>query len=365
MKTVEKITYGARGDGYLFRRAESPNWYSAIFIASKESVESTHTSDLKIATRVHKQRLDERSVTRQGKGPFIGPAERRVKVATLLDDLERRYKNRKIKSPMTLRSHLKHVRAYFGGWRAVNVTERAVEQFVEKQQDDGSADASINLRVGLLKAALKHGKVPNIPEWERLEVDNARQGFFEKPEFQAVVAQLPDYLKDVARFGYATGWRKREILTLTWADVDLAGREIRLRSEQSKTGKGRVLVIESDVAEIIERRRQERRLDCATVFHHAGQPIKTFRIAWGGACRRANVQGKLFHDLRRTAARNMVRAGVPERVAMDVLGHRSRSIFDRYTIVPTGDQREAMKKTSAYVSAQPERSNVRPLRAPK
>ena len=123
-----------------------------------------------------------------------------------------------------------------------------------------------------------------------------------------------------------------------------------MRPEISKNAQGRVVVIAGAIAEIIDRRRIARKDLIPYVFwQDEGRRLKHIDRAWQTACKRAGVK-KLFHDLRRTAVRNMVRAGVPERVAMEISGHKTRAIFDRYNIVNEDDLREAMTRTQTYLT---------------
>ncbi len=134
-------------------------------------------------------------------------------------------------------------------------------------------------------------------------------------------------------FAYYSGWRRNEILELTWDEVDLGGGVIRLSPRRSKTRTRRVLPISAPLRQVFVRRKRARRPSDRRVFRRDGVPVRVWRTALRDACRKANVPHRLLHDCRRTAARNLIRAGVPERIAILLTGHKTRAVFDRYNIV--------------------------------
>ena len=385
MKIKERLRYGSRGQGCLIRYEGVANWYSVYSAHGKEVRQSTGSADLKVARRFHRQLLDALAADRQGLRPFVPPTEARVTVAELVTALVADYELRGVRSLIQVRAHLglpakegdpaRTILRAFGSWRAAELTAEAVDTYVERRLSEGAAAATVNRETQLLgqtlRLGLRRGKLVRVPEIRRLREENARQGFFEAGEYEAVLTHLSADLQDVVRFGYLTGWRRGEILTLTWADVDHDGGMIRLRPEHSKNRRGRALAIEGDLEGLMERRWHARIVPgpagtCRVadlVFHRQGAPIVDFRKAWAGACTAAAVSGRLFHDLRRTAVRNLVRAGVPERVAMEVSGHRTRSILDRYNIVNDADLRTAMQRQSAYARALPKTLTVARLAA--
>lgn len=123
------------------------------------------------------------------------------------------------------------------------------------------------------------------------------------------------------------------------------------KSAKTRTD-GRPLPLRSELLEIIQRAHEKRRPDCPYVFHHDGQPIGDFRKAWKTACKKAGLAGIIVHDLRRTAVRNMVRAGIPERVAMELSGHKTRRVFDRYNIVSSEDLAAATERLQGHLGTQ-------------
>ena len=147
--------------------------------------------------------------------------------------------------------------------------------------------------------------------------------------------------------------RRGELLSLTWEQVDLREQRIVLDPGTTKNDRGRVIYMPEELWRTLREQKDGRDLeypDCPWVFHREGEPIRYFRRAWISACKQVGLEGALFHDLRRTGVRNLIRAGVPERVAMEISGHRTRSIFDRYNIVSEDDLREAARKQEKHLA---------------
>jgi integrase len=179
----------------------------------------------------------------------------------------------------------------------------------------------------------------------------------EPGDFEAIVAHLPDYLCDFCRFAYLTGWRKGEVRALARSVVNVAGRRLMLPRRHVKNKQPKIIVLEDELWAIIERRwaartvaRPDGSVELAShVFHRDGRPIGDPRKAWATACKKAGFAGTWFHDTRRSAVRNLERAGVSQAVAMEIAGQKTASVYRRYRIVDEADIREALAKTQAAV----------------
>lgn len=369
-----------RGIGRIFQRG--PVWWIAYSHRGREYRESTGATGTKgeaLAGKLLRKRLGE-----IGRGRLIGPQEERVTFEDLVADVERDYSINGKRSATTLPRRFSHLRQHFALLRAVDITTDRVRAYIVDRQANGAANATINRELATLKRmftlAVQGARLSTRPYIPMLEEHNARQGFLDHGSFLALHTALPGYLQDSVSFLYLSGWRVSEMRRLEWRDVDLPGHVVRLRPELSKNKDGRVLPLNGELLEVMERAAGQRRLDCINVFHVDGQPIGDFRKAWRKACiatglgamvPRATATGEtevvykglIPHDLRRSAVRNLVRSGVTEGVCMVLTGHKTRAIFDRYNIVSESDLMAATERLQAHLAQQPTPARVVPLAA--
>jgi len=302
-------------------------------------------------------------IVRRGRGELVAG---KYSMAVLFDDLERNFRNRNKTgwAALVIKAHL---RPYFGTMRADQVTTSAIERYVEKRKERGRANGTIIRELTVLKRTFSLAKqttppkVAMVPHFPKLEEGPARRGFQEQSEYEAMLAALPDELKPILVLAFHTGMRRGEILGLQWSQVDLLERVIRLEPGSTKNKEGRMIPLASDVLEILRMQRElhdryHPRKPWVFFRHATGDQLKDFRGGWTAACKKCGLWDeakkrptRLLHDLRRTGVRNLIRAGVPERVAMTIGGWKSRSVMDRYNIVSEADLHTAAHRLDGYL----------------
>jgi integrase len=193
--------------------------------------------------------------------------------------------------------------------------------------------------------------VHQIPHITMLKEDNVRTGFFTLEEFLALRGIATDWLKVMLTIGYWTGMRSGEIRSLKWNGVDFDNGFIRLEHGSTKNNSGRMIPFTGDIAMVLESWWQCSKSaypECDWVIHCKGEKVNSIEGAWKATCEKAGLTGRHFHDFRRCAVRNFVRAGISEHTAMKISGHKTRSIFDRYDIVDEQDLREAANRLASF-----------------
>jgi integrase len=260
---------------------------------------------------------------------------------------------RELRDVSHMRFRAEHLKRFFGANTPVEqITEETIAKYVAARRKAEIKLSTINRELQVLKQSLRLARkrrlIQEAPEIEKFPEHNVRMVFFEPDVYEAVQAHLPEVLRDMAHFAYLTGWRKTQIARLEWGNVH--SDVIRLTGTTVKHKDVQVLSLTGELAAIIERRRAARHPETPWVFHHNGKPFRNFRATWKQALAKAGVEDYHFHDLRRTATRNMALAGVPEKHIMQVTGHKTRYMLDRYNITVERDTHETLMRTQAYLA---------------
>jgi integrase len=347
-----------RKDGRVVVRR---NWMMKYYRNGRAIIESSGTP-----LKMKAQRICNDRETDSGRGLPVGAAVGKIRFDAAAADLEADYSTNGRRSLAAVQRRIAlHLGVAFGGWKLADLSTADIRAYTARRLAAGAAVGTVNRELTILKRmftlAVQGGKLLHRPHIPLLQESNVRAGFFEREAFESVRAHLPDALQPVVTFAYITGWRiDSEILPLEWRQVDLESNEVRLDPGTTKNDDGRVFHLTSELRAVLLARQQvrdqlaARGLICPRVFVRLvakgrggtkyPKPIKRFNKAWTTACRLAGQPGKIPHDFRRTAVRNMVRRGVPERVAMQMTGHKTRSVFERYNIVSPGDLADAALK---------------------
>ena len=186
---------------------------------------------------------------------------------------------------------------------------------------------------GLFSKAVKNDKAERNPTQgvKMLKENNERDRILSPEEYARLLAQCPGHLKPIVKLAYHTGMRQGEILSLTLGQVDLREGFIRLRPEDTKTNEGRLVPFNGELREMFKE--LPRNLPTARVFNRNGNPITSIREVFEAACRRAEIEGFTFHDLRHTAINNWRLQGPNYFRIMAATGHKTMSVFKRYNTV--------------------------------
>ncbi len=363
-----------RDFGRIYQPRRSCYLWVRYRVNGKEHRESTRSTSVRVAERLLARRQAE-----LGLGAFVAPDTRRTTFEDLARIIKDDYAVNGRRSGDRLEDCLNRLQTMFANVRANTITLERLNAYVRDRLEQGAALSTVRNELNALRRAFRlakrAGRVGQVPEFPVLRVTNVRRGFFEPDDLLAVIAELPGALQPVIEFAAWTGWRiPSEVLPLEWRNVDFAAGIIRLDVGTTKNGEGRVFPFRAlpELAALLERQRTittaaERRLGQVIrwVFHREGRPVREFHKSWRSACKRAATAGtgavrrvvrpelltRIPHDLRRTAVRNLVRAGVPERVAMQLTGHKTASVFARYDIVDERDLSEGVAKLATFHQA--------------
>jgi integrase len=357
-----------RGTGSIFSVKGSRNlWVGYADASGKYLRESSGSPNKTEAQKFLRKRMEAVSG-----GNFLGPRVEKITVDELFDDLLQDYRNNGQFVLWPFRTWNGHLKDYFGGetleadkkaekysgMKASRVGTSQLAAYVEKRQGEGASKSTINRELALLRRAFSLGfdaepqKVLKVPKFKRFivsEKGNERRGFVEEAQYRklAGLAAGQLWLRALLALAYTYGFRKAELLGMRCLQVDLLNDTICLYSGETKNGEGRIVALTKECRELVTELRRGKQPEDFLFTRENGGAVRDLRGTWETLVKLAGLPGLMLHDFRRSAVRNMIRRGVPQKTARQISGHKTDAVFDRYNIVSEADIQDAARKIEA------------------
>lgn len=361
--TSEKVVAKRRRKGEGSLRCRNGIWYIIYTVGKERIEESTGETSVRKATDLLRERLTE--AERDEKGALL-PRARSTTLRDLLPLTKAEFRRKKNKSVVRMTRAANRLIAALGDGPIRRLRHAAIAEYVDARLAEGAGQGSVRYEVAtlrrMLRLAYRHDLLAVVPAMPVVAEADPRQGFFSREDLESVINYLPPHYAAPLRFSYLTGWRfASEVLTLKWSQVDFNRGEVVLWDGKTKNDEGRAFPFAA-LPELGEILRTQRKITeahnaaspgrkCDWVFHADGRRVSSsYNEAWRRARKLAGHDTALVHDLRRTSTRNLSEAGVPDQVAMELQGHKSRQMYDRYRIVSGKDKVAAVRRLALAVA---------------
>lgn len=267
----------------------------------------------------------------------------------------------------TLKINLASFNAELGHKIVSQMKPADIENYQAKRKKAGYSDNYVDHEVGAAKAVVNKAFDNDMVSGETVKVfkrvrkllkrnANARDRILTLDEFERLLQHSPWHIEAVLVTGFYTGMRRGEILSLTWDKVDMEQHVIRLEASDTKDKEPRLVPICRELFDVLKA--IPRAIHDNHVFLFKGKPVKSLKTGLIRVCRDAGIDygrfvkgGFVFHDLRHCFNTYMRKAGVAESVIMEITGHSTRTMFDRYNRVDADDVRRAVDQLQTYFAS--------------
>jgi integrase len=344
----------AKGTGSIYKRGKGSRFYWAQWYSPDGTVnrESTKTESPELARKFLQKKVTESATGHDHE-------QERVSISELVKQLIQKKKNEEIKGAKSVSADegrwRVHLEPAFGKLKVRQLTAGALSSYVCKRKEDGAENGTINREFALLKRAFSVADVRPVAKFPMLPESQPRQGFADDETLTALYDQASRvglWLRAIVEVGATFGFRRGELINLRCSAVDVGRGTIRLEASETKNGRARVVALTPSTKVLLAACVTGKQPgDC--VFTKDGSNVSNdLRREWRHITKAVGQPELLFHSLRRTAVGNLIRAGVSEKVAQSISGHRTRSVFDRYHIVSETDIAAAASKLTTYQTSQ-------------